>query len=90
MTDAPTGRADPRTSDPSAHFATPQALLACDDLTRADKVRALTTWASEIRQLQVAEEENMRGAGGLGERLEAVERALLSLGAIDRHHDAKA
>lgn len=81
---------DDRKLNPSEHFATPHEVLDADDLTREDKIQVLTNWANEIRQLQVAEEENMRGAPGLAEQLEAVEQALLSLGEDDVAHDSKA
>ena len=74
---------------PDDHFETPQHVLDAD-LARSEKIEVLTSWANEIRQLQVAEEENMRGAPGLAERLEAVEQALLPLGEDDVAHDAKA
>jgi len=79
-----------RKSNPSDHFDDPQQVLDAADLSRADKIEVLTNWANEIRQLQVAEEENMRGTPGLAEQLAAVEQALLSLGEDDVHHDAKA
>lgn len=81
---------DRRTLDPSDHFASPQDVLDAADLSRADKIAALTNWANEIRQLQVAEEENMRGATGPAERLQAIERALQALGEEDVGRDAKA
>ncbi|MEQ8860325.1 MAG: hypothetical protein RIC56_16930 [Pseudomonadales bacterium] len=81
---------DDRKLNPSAHFKAPADVLEAGDLSRTDKIDVLTNWANELRQLQVAEEENMRGAPGLAERLEAVERALISLDAHDRSHDAKA
>lgn len=81
---------DERISDPSSHFDSPATLLGDSALSRTDKARALTNWANEIRQLQVAEEENMPGPSDLGERLAAVEAALLELGEHDSSHDAKA
>lgn len=81
---------DARISNPSSCFDDPRQLLASTDLPVPDKIRALTNWANELRQLQVAEEENMPGPGALGERLAAVETALLELGAHDSSHDAKA
>jgi hypothetical protein len=82
---------DDRKLSPSDHFATPADVLKDDGLSRQDKIEVLTNWANEVRQLQVAEEENMRGGRpGLGQQLEAVEQALLNLGADDRAHDAKA
>lgn len=81
---------DQRISNPSSCFDDPRQLLDSADLPKADKIRALTNWANELRQLQVAEEENMPGPGALGERLAAVESALLALGGHDQSHDAKA
>ncbi|MEQ8483887.1 MAG: hypothetical protein RIB46_05955 [Pseudomonadales bacterium] len=75
--------------DPEAYFGTPDAVLEADDLSVDEKITALTNWANEIRQLQVAEEENMRGPSGLAERLRAVEKALLTLRPDDTAHDAK-
>lgn len=75
--------------DPEAYFGTPEAVLEADDLSSAEKITALTNWANELRQLQVAEEENMRGSSSIGERLRAVEQALLTLGKADTAHDAK-
>lgn len=76
--------------NPGDHFDTPAQVLETSELSDAVKIEVLTNWANEIRQLQVAEEENMRGAPGLAEQLAAVEQALLSLGREDRSHDAKA
>lgn len=81
---------DDKKSNPSDHFDDPRQVLEDGTLSKADKIEVLTNWANEIRQLQVAEEENMRGAPGLAEQLAAVEQALLSLGEDDVHHDAKA
>ncbi len=81
---------DDRKLDPSAHFKGPEDVVDAKDLARADKIEILTNWANELRQLQVAEEENMKGSAGLGDQLAAVERALLSMGSHDRAHDAKA
>jgi hypothetical protein len=75
--------------DPEAHFETPEAVLAAGDLSENDKYRILVNWANDLRQQQVAEEENMRGKPGACERLQAVEAALLVLGREDKPHDAK-
>lgn len=80
---------DDRKINPSEHYARPEDVLADQALGKADKIEVLTNWANEIRQLQVAEEENMRGAPGLAERLASVEQALLALGEDDVTHDAK-
>jgi hypothetical protein len=75
--------------DPEAHFETPEAVLAAGDLSEDDKHKILVNWANDLRQQQVAEEENMGGRPGVGERLQAVEKALLKLGRTDPPHDAK-
>jgi len=81
---------DEKKSDPSEHFDDPHQVLDDAELSKADKLEVLTSWANEIRLLQVAEEENMGGSPELAERLAAVEQALLSLGEDDVSHDAKA
>lgn len=81
---------DDRKNNPSAHFDSPQQVVEAADLSNSDKLEVLTNWANEIRQLQVAEEENMKGGTNLAARLEAVEQALLALGDDDAAHDAKA
>lgn len=81
---------DDRKLHPSDHFDTPGRVLESGDLSQQDKIEILTSWANEIRQLQVAEEENMAGAADLGEQLATVEKALLELGVDDMGHDAKA
>ena len=80
---------DERNLHPADAFASPADVLKARDLCDDDKVALLTSWANEIRLQLVAEEENMRGAPGLGEKLEAVEQALLALGHEDTPHDAK-
>lgn len=78
--------------NPSEHFDDPAQVLEAD-LSRAGKIEVLTNWANELRLLQVAEEENMRSPPGstsdTARLLEAVERALLSLGEDDSAHEAK-
>jgi hypothetical protein len=81
---------DAQMLDPEDQFESPAAVLAADDLSRADKIAILVNWANDIRLQQVAQEENMPGGAGLGERLRAVEDALLALGHEDGDHDAKA
>lgn len=81
---------DDRKLDPSAHFNAPGDVVEAEDLSRDDKIEVLTNWANELRQLQVAEEENMSGSPGLADQLAEVERAIITLGGHDRAHDAKA
>lgn len=84
-----TRTSDERFVDPEAHFESPEKVLAAGDLSEDDKYKILVNWANDLRQQQVAEEENMRGKPGAGERLQAVEAALLTLGRQDPPHDAK-
>ncbi len=46
-------------SNPAERFASPQALVDSDDLSREAKITALKQWDMEVRQLQVATEESM-------------------------------
>jgi len=70
--------------DVSKHFATPEALLAEDDLSRAQKLKLLQQWEYDLHLLQVATEENMTGdapPGTNAEKLRAVHAAAEKLGA---------
>ena len=70
--------------DVSKHFATPEALLAEDDLSREQKLKLLQQWEYDLHLLQVATEENMTGdapPGTNAEKLRAVHAAAEQLGA---------
>ncbi len=45
--------------DPAAMFGTPEAILTDEEFETADKIRILKRWAYDIREMQVAQEENM-------------------------------
>ena len=72
--------------DPSSVFAAPTDVLLNLDLTRVEKIEILKRWASGIRSIEVAEEENMQGKNNL-DILESILSALHTLDAtIDLEH----
>lgn len=48
-------------ADPAANYQRPEEILLDASLSREEKILALKQWALEQRELEVAEEENMRG-----------------------------
>lgn len=71
--------------DPAAVFRSPRELLQSADLSRAQKVELLRRWEYDVRELQVAEEENMPGRMPVG--LDEILEALRELGAeLDPEH----
>ena len=50
-------------ADPSATFKMPDDVLHDERLSRKQKIAILKLWAFDERELEVAEEENMRGKG---------------------------
>lgn len=69
---------------PSAVFATPQAVLACADLTREQKVDVLLRWAYDAAELAVAREEGMPG-----EEENLQEQILSALGSLQAEPDTE-
>ncbi len=65
--------------DPSAVFASPEAVVEHPGLTCEQKTDILKRWKYDACELEVAEEENM--GGGEPSMLEGVLRALAALGA---------
>lgn len=65
-------------SNPAEHFSSPQALADADELSREAKVTALKQWDMDIRQLEVATEENMQASSRAS--LADVHAALRALG----------
>ena len=47
--------------DPARYFASPQAVLDADSLTREQRIEILRRWHHDALELQVAEEEGMTG-----------------------------
>lgn len=48
-------------SDPSSNYQVPKDVLLDERLSREQKIDILKQWAFDERELEVAEEENMRG-----------------------------
>lgn len=73
--------------DVSREFERPQDVLASEELTRDQKVRVLKEWELDLRELQVATDENMPDekapAGRNAELLRACRLALADLGVAD-------
>ena len=65
--------------DPSSVFKTPEEVLQEKDLSREQKIEILRRWEFDVRELQVAEEENMAGPQPV--TLDVVLNALRALGA---------
>lgn len=59
-------------ADVSRHFASPEALLARDDLTREQKLALLRQWEYDLHLLQVATEENMTSDASPGTNAETI------------------
>ncbi|MGH6893173.1 MAG: hypothetical protein ACREEP_13020 [Dongiaceae bacterium] len=71
-------------ADVSKYFATPEALVAAEDLTREQKLALLRQWEYDLHLLQVATEENMAGnsaPGANAEKLRQIHKAAGKLGA---------
>lgn len=67
--------------DPSCIFANPNEVLAHKHFSREEKIQILRSWEYDMRELEVAEEENM--GGGEPDILDEIHAALLSLNAQD-------
>jgi len=65
---------------------TPQQLLARDELTSEQKIGILRQWEQDLRELMVAEEENMPAAEPMNVSLDEVLVALETLGAGPASH----
>lgn len=71
---------DTALSSPARVFPTPSDLFDATALTRDQKVQALRQWHYDLRELQVASDENMGSSADAGEQLRQVEAALRRLG----------
>lgn len=73
--------------DPSSVFQEPKDVLLNNEISRDQKIQILKRWESEVREIQVAEEENMQGKEPVD--LHAILSALHTLDAIvDVEHNA--
>ena len=66
--------------DPSTLFKNPQDVVESKDLARDQKIEILRRWEYDIRELQVADEEGMPPVSKQSVSLDAVSKALHSLG----------
>ena len=64
---------------PGLVFKTPDDVITSDELSREQKIKILRRWEYDVRELEVAEEEGMKGPKLVS--LDDVLRALRSLGA---------
>jgi len=72
--------------DVSRAFDRPRDVLDSPDLSPEQKIKLLQEWEIDLRELQVASEENMTGdaaPGATAELLQECRRALAKLGAAD-------
>ena len=72
--------------DVSREFDRPRDIIDTADLSHEQKIKLLKEWEFDLRELQVASEENMTGDAGSGmtaELLRECRRALAGLGAAD-------
>jgi hypothetical protein len=72
--------------DVSREFDRPHDIVVCGDLSLEQKIRLLKEWEIDLRELQVASEENMTGenaSGSTAELLRQCRRALAMLGMAD-------
>jgi hypothetical protein len=65
--------------DPGLVFKTPDEVVVSNELSREQKINILRRWEYDVRELEVAEEEGMKGPKLVS--LDDVLRALRSLGA---------
>ncbi len=65
--------------DPALVFNNPNEVLHNGELSRSQKIQILQRWEYDVRELQVAEEESMRGPQTV--TLDVVLNALRALGA---------
>lgn len=72
--------------DPSIVFACPSEVVAADGITSAQKMEILRRWEYDVREEEVAQEENM--SGNLPVSLSHILDAINQLGADhgDEHH----
>jgi hypothetical protein len=78
--------------NPAAVFERPQDVVGADDLSREQKIEVLRRWEYDAREMQVADEEGMAPADPQPSILDAILKALRSLGAaadVDRSAPTK-
>ncbi|HZA53594.1 MAG TPA: hypothetical protein VE616_05025 [Candidatus Udaeobacter sp.] len=66
--------------DPGLAFKTPEEVLKRNDLSRDQKIKILRQWEYDVREMQVADDENMTGPQPVA--IGAIRDALRSLGIL--------
>ena len=75
--------------DPTSAFASPEQVLTSTELSREQKIEVLHRWEYDVRELEVAEEENMLSTSDQPDILGEILRCLHALGAgLDAAHSA--
>jgi hypothetical protein len=75
--------------NPASAFKNPEEVVACRDLSRAQKIEILRRWEYDARELDVADEEGMTAPKPQPPILDSVLTALRDLGApTDVEHSA--
>ena len=76
-------------SNPSQYFKHPQDVLATS-LSQEDKIKILQSWEYDLRDLAVAEEENMaKGESSNADLLSTIHKILDDLNALDDSSNTK-
>ena len=70
---------DKATLDPSSVFDSPEEILERDDLTPEEKIKILKRWEYDVREILVAEEENMTGGERTASLYDEILKALHNL-----------
>jgi hypothetical protein len=73
--------------DPASIFVSPPEILLNRELSRDQKIFILKRWESDMREILVAEEENMQGEDVI-QTFEAIRKALRTLDAKINTEDA--
>lgn len=75
--------------DPAVVFQNPQKVIDADELSQEQKIEILRRWEYDVREIQVLDDESTTAQEPHGVSLDAILKALRSLGApIDVEHTA--
>lgn len=70
--------------DPASVFANPEAVVDHPDLSMQQKVAVLRSWQYDAAEVEVAEEEGMRGPGS-----DLLQRIILALARLNHGRDVE-
>lgn len=65
--------------DPSSYYTSPRAVIDDSSFSREEKIEILHSWEYDLKQIMVAEEENMPTKSGNNETLDEVLEVLNEL-----------